>query len=63
MNSRSKPNHSPELIHANLKPNFRDRLSGFFQHSRRFGWDLLGTFLLLLFILSFLGLSGLVIPE
>ena len=36
----------------------QDKVVAFFRHIRRFGWDLLGTFLLLVVVLSLLGYLG-----
>jgi S-DNA-T family DNA segregation ATPase FtsK/SpoIIIE len=58
MNNRQNRYAAKELHPNELKPSFRDRLSAFFKHIRRFGWDLLGTFLLLIAVLSLLGLTG-----
>jgi S-DNA-T family DNA segregation ATPase FtsK/SpoIIIE len=38
-----------------LKPTWKDNTASFFKHVRSFGWDLLGTFVLVFVILSFLG--------
>lgn len=40
-------------------PSLAERAGAFLQHFRQFGWDLLGTFLILLAILTLLGLLGL----
>ncbi len=47
---KSEPLHQLTLL---------ERSRGFFQHFKTFGWDLLGTFLILLAILTLLGLLGL----
>ena len=41
-----------------LKPNWQDRRREVFLHIRKFGWDLLGTILLLISILSIFGFFG-----
>ncbi|MHC1741335.1 MAG: DNA translocase FtsK [Anaerolineaceae bacterium] len=58
MNDRQDQNSTPDLNHIKLKPTWQDKLIAFFRQMRRFGWDLLGTFLLLIVILSLLGLLG-----
>ena len=47
-----------EMNKVPLKPTWKDNLAAFFRQIRRFGWDLLGTFLLLIVVLTFLGLFG-----
>ncbi len=47
-----------EDAQGGLKPTFQDRTGDFFHQIRRFGWDLLGTFLILLALLSLLGFAG-----
>jgi len=51
-----KTNAYRDLSPNSLRPTWRDRFVTFFRHIRRFGWDLLGTFLLLIVVLSLLGL-------
>ncbi len=62
MTTKTKPKDSQtakqktEPIH---QQSLLDRSRALFQHLRTFGWDLLGTFLILLAILTLLGLLGL----
>lgn len=43
---------------GDLKPSWQDKTTAFFHQIQRFGWDLLGTFLLLIAVLSFFGFFG-----
>lgn len=47
-----------EGTQGGLQPNFQDKAGDFFHQFRRFGWDLLGTFLILISLLSLLGFLG-----
>lgn len=58
MNFRKNVPETREVEPLQLKPNWFDRFKQNLRHSRHFGWDLLGTFLLLVTILSLLGLIG-----
>jgi S-DNA-T family DNA segregation ATPase FtsK/SpoIIIE len=58
MNFRRNTQEAHEVEPIQLKPNWSDRIKQTLRHSRHFGWDLLGTFLLLITILSLLGLFG-----
>lgn len=57
-NNRFNSNSLREINKGSIKPSWNDRVSTFFHQIRRFGWDLLGTFLLLVAVLTMLGLLG-----
>jgi len=64
MTSKSRPKTTRTPAVHPLPPKkpaktFMERLDDFFSHFKRFGWDLLGTFLSLVAILTLLGLLGL----
>jgi S-DNA-T family DNA segregation ATPase FtsK/SpoIIIE len=59
MNNRSTSNNPMQgSNNGPIRPSWQDRVVAFFRQIRRFGWDLLGTFLLLVTVLSLLGLLG-----
>jgi DNA segregation ATPase FtsK/SpoIIIE, S-DNA-T family len=59
-NPRSQQNDSQNKAGKNntLQPNWQDRRREFYFSVRKFGWDLLGTFLLLIAILTIFGSFG-----
>lgn len=56
---KEKTNRNPLGRELQYHPTLAERLHSVIQHFQQFGWDLLGTFLVLLSILSLLGLVGL----
>jgi DNA segregation ATPase FtsK/SpoIIIE, S-DNA-T family len=58
MSNRSNRDLNQGLNQVTIKPTWTDRAFAFFKHIRSFGWDLLGTFLLVFVVLTFLGLVG-----
>ena len=58
MSDRKKTTDDQGLGQATLRSSWSDRLKNFFHHFHGYGWDLLGTFLILIVILTILGLTG-----
>lgn len=54
-----KASEAPLKTEQNVWHSFLDRVKSLYHHLKPFGWDLLGTFLILLAILSLLGLLNL----
>jgi S-DNA-T family DNA segregation ATPase FtsK/SpoIIIE len=51
-------NNDKAAINSKFQPTWQDRARQFFLHIRKFGWDLLGTILLLIAVLSIFGFFG-----
>jgi S-DNA-T family DNA segregation ATPase FtsK/SpoIIIE len=58
MNNRSNHDLNQGLNQVTLKPTWKDKTSAFFTQIRSYGWDLLGIFLFVFTVLTFLGLVG-----
>ena len=58
MNNRSNHDLNQGLNQVTLKPTWKDKTSAFFKQIRSYGWDLLGIFLIVFTVLTFLGLVG-----